>query len=454
MLKKLYIQWLLGLCLVVSNATFAADSYGFRVYLKDKGLEEISLSPQALERRDRLSIKPDDTDRPIAPRYLDSLRAEGFQIIVSSRWFSTVVVATNDSSKIENLHSLSIVDSIKWVWKGEIDQTQVVERSWDNTQRLAPQDEPLRSFYGYSEKQIKMMKGDRLHKAGYKGKGITIAVIDDGFRNVNRITAFDSLHVMGTRNIVFPERSVFEGDDHGTKVLSCLAAYAPGIMVGTAPEAAYWLIKSEDNRSEFPIEEDYWVAAAEFADSVGVNIITTSLGYSSFDEKTLNYSHEALDGKTSLISQAAEMAARKGILVFCSAGNEANGKWEKITFPADAKDILTIGAITDKGERSAFSSMGYTADGRVKPDLVALGSGCCVIDPSGNLRYANGTSFSTPILAGLGACLWQALPWLSPTDLIDLLRRSGDQYKRPDEQLGYGLPNIYKIYKKERKHGK
>ena len=183
-------------------------------------------------------------------------------------------------------------------------------------------------------------------------------------------------------------------------------------------------------------------------------MITTSLGYSFFDENTMNYSHNALDGQTAHISKAAEIAAEKGILIFCSAGNEGTSRWGRITFPADAKDILTIGAITTKKEKSVFSSPGYSTDGRIKPDLVALGSGCCVIEPTGNLRYANGTSFSTPILAGLGACLWQALPWLSPNELIELLRQSGSQYKHPDEQLGYGLPNIYKIYKKERKNGK
>lgn len=453
MRTKLYRKLLPCLCLI-ANIALASSSYGFRVYLNNKGNERIQLSPKAIERRERFAIPLADTDRPIAPRYLDSLRAAGFQPLVASRWFSTVVVTTDDSASVDHLSHLSIIDSVKWIWKGEIDQTTVVEQSWDNSQRLKPQDEPLRSVYGYAEKQIKMLKGDRLHKAGFRGKGITIAVIDDGFRNVQRITAFDSLRLLGTRNLVFPERSVFEGDDHGTKVLSCLAAYEPGVMVGTAPEAAYWLIKSEDNRSEFPIEEDYWIAAAEFADSVGVDMITTSLGYSFFDDDSMNYSFNALDGQTALISRAAEMAAQKGILVFCSAGNEGTSRWGRITFPADAKGILTIGAITEKKEKSIFSSPGYSADGRIKPDLVALGSGCCVIDPTGNLRYANGTSFSTPILAGLSACLWQALPWLSPQELIDLMRRSGHQYKRPDELLGYGLPNIYKIYKEERKHGK
>lgn len=453
MSKSSYLISLLFL-FIITVTSFAADSYGFRVYLNNKGNEAIQLSPQALERRKRLSIPLDDMDRPIASQCLDSLEKKGFQIIVSSRWLSTVVVATNDSANIERLQHLSIVDSIKWVWKGEIDQSSTIEKSWDSDQHLKPSDNPLRSPYGYAEEQIKMLKGDRLHKAGFKGKGVVIAVIDDGFRNADRITAFDSLQLMGTRNFVFPQRSVFEGDDHGTKVLSCLAAYEPGVMIGTAPEASYWLIKSEDNRSEFPIEEDYWTAAAEFADSVGVDMITTSLGYSFFDENTMNYSHNALDGQTAHISKAAEIAAEKGILIFCSAGNEGTSRWGRITFPADAKDILTIGAITTKKEKSVFSSPGYSTDGRIKPDLVALGSGCCVIEPTGNLRYANGTSFSTPILAGLGACLWQALPWLSPNELIELLRQSGSQYKHPDEQLGYGLPNIYKIYKKERKNGK
>lgn len=453
---KTSIAFLLFSFLTLAFGSQAVESYRFRVYLKDKGdagytldKPEAYLSDKALRRRARQGRPLTETDLPIARAYLDTLAAAGGKPVVQSKWFSTVVVAAADSLVAERLASLSIVDSVKWVWKGEWETALPAEL---DTSRFFPSDEPSNLFYGYADEQIRMLNGIKLHEAGFRGEGMEVAVIDAGFMNVDRIAVFDSLRVAGTHNVVFPGESVFEGDDHGTKVLSCLAADMPGIMVGTAPEATYWLIKSEDNRSEFPIEEDYWTAAVEFADSVGVDVITSSLGYFSFDAEELAYDTEALDGQTALISRAAKMAADKGILLFSSAGNEGSGEWGKITFPGDAPDILTVGAVTDHKKKSAFSSVGFTADYRVKPDVVALGTGCCVIDPSGNVRYANGTSFATPILAGLGVCLWQAFPSLSNKEIVDLLQRSGSQYKRPDAELGYGIPDVYKIYKHERKY--
>lgn len=491
----------------------ATGSYRFRVYLKDKGEAgyrldhpEAYLSEEAVERRIRQRIPLTESDLPIAPAYLDTLAAAGVQPVVKSKWLATVVVDTPDSLAAERLEQLSIVDSVKWVWKGESEisapaiqtlmlvartaadtdsgETQTSARlanyvlsteassissvsyaastytiaphtatSECDTARLLPADQPLKGKYGYAEKQIRMLNGIRLHEAGFRGQGMRVAVIDAGFEEVDRIGAFDSLKLLGTHNVVFPGTSVFEGDDHGTKVLSCLAAQAPGIMIGTAPEASYWLIKSEDGRSEFPIEEDYWTAAIEFADSVGVDVVTSSLGYFTFDKEALNHTPAELDGRTAQISRTARMAASKGLLVFCSAGNEGSGSWEKITFPGDVAEIVTVGSVNEQKKKSSFSSVGFTADGRVKPDVVALGTGCCVIDPSGSIRYANGTSFSTPVLAGLGICLWQAFPYLSSQEIIERLRQFGHRHKRPDAELGYGLPDFYKIYKQERKYG-
>ena len=314
-------------------------------------------------------------------------------------------------------------------------------------------DKPQDREYGYAEKQIRMLNGIKLHETGFQGEGMRVAVIDAGFMNADRISAFDSLRLLGTHNIVFPGKSVFVGDDHGTKVLSCLAADIPGVMVGTAPKASYLLLKSEDSDSEYPIEEDYWTAAVEYADSAGVDVISSSLGYFSFDADELSYDQSALDGKTAMISRAASLAADRGILVFCSAGNEGNGDWEKITFPSDAAGIFTVGAIDEDKKKSSFSSVGFTADSRVKPDAVALGTGSCVIGPNGNIRYANGTSFATPILAGMGICLWQSLPWLNNREVISLMNRSSNRYKHPNKEFGYGIPDFYKAYKKERKNG-
>lgn len=446
----------IGLILLLSGFSSwlaAGESYCFRVYLKDKGdsgytvdRPEAFLSKESIRRREKTGTPVSTTDLPIARSYLDTLSATGAKPMVQSKWLSTVVVSSADSTVAERLKELAIVDSVKWVWKGN----NVIPTEEREEQRADyyPIDTPLKAKYGYAEEQIKMLNGIKLHDAGYRGEGMRVAVIDAGFKNVDRISVFDSLRLIGTHNVLHPDSSVYAADDHGTKVLSCLAANLPGIMVGTAPEASYLLIKSEDSDSEYPIEEDYWTAAVEYADSVGVDVITSSLGYFAFDADELSYDQSALDGRSALISRAAHMAAQKGILMFCSAGNEGNGSWGKITFPSDACDVLTVGSVTDGKKKSIFSSVGFTADYRVKPDVVAMGSGSCVIDPNGNIRYASGTSFSTPILAGLGICLWQALPRLSNKEIIALLQQVSSQAKRPDAELGYGIPNMYKALKK------
>lgn len=449
---------LLFLLILFSFEAGAGEMYRFRVYLKDKGASEFSidrpeefLSEKAIARRLKRSVAVTEADLPVSQNYIDSLVAMGVVPVVQSRWLATVVVESADSLAVEKVADLSIVDSVKWVWKGDVGGG-ICEAQEAPPGSNAFKDELLNEPYGYAHNQIKMLNGIKLHEKGYRGKGMVVAVIDAGFQNVNKIDAFKSLNILGVHNFVLPEESVYEGDDHGTKVLSCMAANTTGLMIGTAPEAAYWLIKSEDSRSEFPVEEDYWAAAVEFADSVGVDVISSSLGYFSYDAEGMGYCQTALDGNTALITRVAQLASEKGILLFCSAGNEGNGSWEKITFPSDAAGILTVGSITSDKKRSVFSSIGFTSDYRVKPDVVALGTGSCVIDPSGNIRYANGTSFSTPILAGLGVCLWQALPWLSNYEIIELLRESSSQYKRPDAELGYGIPDVFKAYKIEHNH--
>lgn len=449
-----YIGLLIGFCLCALGVS-AGESYCFRVYLKEKGPSEYSLerpeaylSDEALERRQKRGIEITESDLPVSSAYLDTLEANGGKPLVQSKWFSTVVVATPDSLLAARLERLPMVDSVRWVWKGEWLPPEA-----SGGERLTPDGEPLKTPYGYAGKQIRMLKGEKLHALGYRGEGMRIAVIDAGFKHVDRISVFDSLKLIGTHNVVYPETTVFAGDDHGTKVLSCLAAYAPGRMIGTAPQASYLLIKSEVSESEYPIEEDFWTAAVEYADSVGVDVISSSLGYFSFDADEVSYRHADLDGKTALISRAATRAAEKGILVFCSAGNEGNGEWQKITVPGDAPGILTVGAVGSDKKKSGFSSVGFTADNRVKPDVAALGGGCCVIEADGQIGLASGTSFSTPILAGLGACLWEALPELDNRRIRKLLRESSGQYKRPDPEVGYGIPDVYKAYRKGVKDG-
>ncbi|MDR0835496.1 MAG: S8 family serine peptidase [Tannerella sp.] len=434
------------------HLTGAEKSFCFRIYLNTKGITsykiiepEKFLSPAAIERRLLREVMIDESDFPISEKLMDEIKSADFNPVTQSKWLKTLVVETSDSSKIEQLKQFTYIDSVKCVWNGE--DRMDISPCDEDTSRFVSQDSILEIEYGYADNQIRMLNGIALHEKGFKGKNMRIAVIDAGFMNVNRIDAFSGMNLMGVRNITFPNHDFYCDDDHGTKVLSCMAANLPGIMVGTAPQAEYLLIKSEDIRGEFPVEEDFWVAAIEFADSMGVDIISSSLGYYKFDNFSEWYSHEDINGKTAWTSKAAEIAAQKGILLVNSAGNEGNNEWEKIIFPADTENILTVGGVTSDKEKSLFSSVGLTADFRIKPDIVALGSGCCAISSAGQIQMVNGTSFSAPIIAGLAACLWQSFPLLKNTEIIRLLQTSASQYQQPDAQLGYGIPDFMKAYK-------
>jgi len=450
--RKRYL--LLGICMFISASLMnAGESYCFRVYLKDKGVTEKEtetpekfLSQEAIARRNKRYIDISVSDVPVNPSITEMILSTGCRLVTQSKWMSTLVVEHEDSLIIDKLNVLPVVDSVVCVWYG-MDRLQA-DNCPDDQTVLEPAEEKLSDEYGYAEAQIEMLNGIALHNLGRRGQGMRVAVIDAGFRNVDRIKAFASLQLIGTHNIVFPGHRVFCASDHGAKVLSCLAANLPGRMIGTAPEASYLLIISEDTRTEFPIEEDYWAAALEYADSVGVDVVSSSVGYSVFDTPTAIYTPDDLTGRTAFISQVATWAAEKGILLCCSAGNEGNLAWEKIAFPADVADVLTVGAINAEKERSAFSSIGFTADYRIKPDVVALGSGVTVIGSNGNVQYVNGTSFSTPIVAGLSVCLWQSLHWLSNTEIIEFIRQTASQADRPDVEKGYGIPDFFKAYKK------
>lgn len=446
---------IMTVCFMLGVAYLSADkSFCFRIYLKDKGKSqfresspEAFLSPESIERRMLREVFVDETDFPVSQAYMDELIAAGVSPVVQSKWMKTVVVEARDSAVADVLKTLPFVDSLTCVWNGG-DRQEGLPCNDGDTSRLLSEDEPLESPYGHAEAQIAMLNGVRLHAAGYRGKGVRIAVIDAGFKNVDRIEAFASMTLLGTRNITFPGRCVFREDDHGTKVLSCIAANMPGVMIGTAPDASFLLIKSEDTRGESPIEEDLWAAAVEYADSVGVDVISSSLGYFRYDSIADYYNRNDLDGQTAFISRMAGMAAKKGILVVSSAGNEGNSEWEKITFPSDAPDILTVGSITFDKEKSAFSSTGMTADYRIKPDVVAVGTKVCATGSAGQIQFIDGTSFSAPTVAGLAACLWQAFPLLKNTELIELIKETSSRHQQPDVQQGYGIPDMFNAYKK------
>ena len=446
MKKLVLLVFALNICLGTFAQFTPEDTLKYRISLKDKAATDYSLqkpemylSKKSIERRKRQGLEIDSTDLPVCKKYVDAIRKKGVHVLVTGKWDNFVTVSCNDCMLIAEIAGLPFVRSTERVWRG------VAKRASERDSLI---NKPLRtdSLYGPAITQIKMSHADRLHEAGFKGQGMTIAVIDAGFHNVDKIEAMKNINILGTRDFVNPEADIYAESSHGMSVLSCMAMNQPNVMIGTAPEASYWLLRSEDEYSENLVEQDYWAAAIEFADSVGVDLVNTSLGYYSFDDPTKNYRYRDLNGHYALMSREAAKAADKGIVVVCSAGNSGSGSWKKITPPGDAENVITVGAVNKYGVLAPFSSVGNTADGRVKPDVVAVGLGSDVMGTDGNLRHANGTSFSSPIMCGMVACLWQACPELTAKEIIELVRWSGDRAVFPDNIYGYGIPDLWKAY--------
>ena len=441
----------LAIALLATGASAQQDTLKYRISLKDKAATEYSLkkpekylSAKAIERRRKQNLPIDSTDLPVCRKYIAEIRKQGVKIVVTGKWDNFVTVSCNDTTLIDRIAALPFVLSTEKVWisPGAGKPSMATERDSVLNQPTIHPD----SIYGRAITQIQMSNGDKLHEAGFKGQGMTIAVIDAGFHNVDKITAMQNIRILGTKDFVNQQADIFAESSHGMSVLSCIGMNRPDIMTGTAPEASFWLLRSEDEYSEHLVEQDYWSAAVEFADSVGVDVINTSLGYYSFDDKSKNYKYRDLDGRHALMSRQASHIADKGMILVCSAGNSGAGSWKKITPPGDADNVLTVGAIDKRAVLATFSSVGNTADHRVKPDVVAVGVGSDVIRTDGNQGRANGTSFSSPIMCGMVTCLWQACPTLTAKEVIELVRRSGDRAGFPDNIYGYGVPDMWKAY--------
>lgn len=448
---------ILLLCAVLSLGAYAAADtarvYRFRVSLADKKNNPYSLkhpekflSPKSLERRAKFKIKLDAHDLPVTPAYVDGLRRAGMSVLNMSKWNNTVLVETTDSAAAVALTSLPYVSAVRLLWAGQPAAPKAPKT--DRHDIVTNRRDTLDNYYGRAVTQVEMLGVDKLHAAGFRGAGVTIAVVDGGFYNADCLDALRGCKILGTRNFVHPGRSVYEEQSHGMQVLSCIGSRWENAIVGTAPDASFYLLVSEDGGSESLVEEDNWCAAIEYADSVGADIVTSSLGYYEFDNPADSYRYRDLDGRTAAISRAASLAAGRGMVVVNSAGNSGDEPWKKISVPADATDILTVGAVDADRTNTNFSSLGPAADGRVKPDVAAMGGRSAVLLVDGTVGAASGTSFSAPILCGAVACLWQACPGLSPVKLMDAVRRSGDRADYPDNVYGYGIPNVWNAYQK------
>ncbi len=432
----------------------------YRYTLRDKAATNYSLhhphrflSRRSLERRERQHLPLDSTDLPVCRHYVRQFEVDGAQVVGTSRWHNTVLVRSCDSLLLERLAKLPTVSKSRCVFiaPDSIDNpTEVMPmirqgfNKWDSVKN-----DPL----GMARPQIEMLHGDSLHEAGLRGQGMMIAILDGGFQNYDRIPALSKVRIAGMRDFVPPcgksnasRQTALYQIDHGTKVFSALAAQAPEVIMGTAPEATYWLLRCEDPLTEQPVEEDYWTMAAEMADSAGADVINSSLGYYKYDNALCTYRLQDLDGKTAFISQSASMLARKGMVLCNSAGNSGMGQWKKIGVPADAPDILTVGAINKERHIATFSSVGPSQDGRVKPDVVAQGAPTALLSGRGTLLHDMGTSFSTPIISGLVACLWQGHRNMTALEIIDLVRRCSDQHDNPTNIFGYGIPDFWRAH--------
>jgi serine protease AprX len=416
----------------------------YRVYFRDKGAnvpENYSggdlLSARAIERRQKAGIlMPDFRDIPVSSDYLDEISSRGFILHCKSRWMNTALFKTETLTDISILLDLSFVSDVKIVKKPitkstSSDKLRISAESAENI----PYDRP-----------ISMVNGSPLHNSGFDGKGILIAVLDGGFTNANYISSLAELRsrkgIIATYDFLKKNEFVYGFHNHGTAVLSVLAGKINGELAGTAPGANYLLLKTEDVLSEFPCEEDFWAAGAEFADSAGADIISSSLGYFNFDDPAMDYKFSDLDGNTAFITRIADIAASKGILVVNSAGNERENEWKHIICPADGDSVIAVGAVDGNNYISTFSSAGPSFDRRIKPDNCAMGVSVPLQTDINSVIRANGTSFSCPVLSGMAACLLQAVPRSINADVIEALHISADRYNTPDSLYGYGIPDM------------
>lgn len=440
-------MFVLLLSVLLMDAMGQQSMYKFWIRLKDKEGSLYSLdnpnqflSQRAIDRRLRYQIPIEENDLPVSQAYLDILQQLDLNILYTSKWMNAVAIETTDSNVADLLSSYPFVTGVDlFYWSPWY-------KSGADKFRESSSDVPLPSDH-----QVEMLNGQKLHEQGLRGEDMVIAVIDAGFDKTDSLVGFQSLwqngQVLGFQNFVDPSANFFwsSNGNHGTQVLSTMGGYLPGEFEGGATMAGYWLIQTEDTHSEFRIEEANWLAGAELADSAGADVINSSLGYSDrFTDSSQNYQYSDMDGKSTLVTRAATLAASKGMLVITSAGNAGwtGDVWGYIIAPSDGDSVLGVGAVDADGERALFSSRGPSSDGRVKPDVVAQGQATVLIRPNGMVGTGNGTSFSSPVMAGLATCLWQKHRDVTNYEIIEAIRRTASQYHSPDTLLGYGIPDL------------
>ena len=442
----------------VSGAQTAPGKYW--IQFTDKAASPFSLSnPSAflsekcIERRLKFSIGFDERDIPVNESYIDQVLATGFcELHHRSKWFNAITIFTLDSTLIDTIATLPFVYQVKAVQTFSTSDEQLMEKDVTATIKSIQEDRcDVSEKYGPSFRQIEMLNGHLLHALGYTGKNVDIAQLDAGWDKTDQLPAFDKLRGEGrikmTRDFVFePTDPVYSLNTHGTFCLSIMAGNIPDSLLGTAPDANYYLFRSEDPTGENLVEEDNWVAAAELCDSLGIDIINSSLGYSQFDDSTVNHTYADMDGNTTHAAIAADIAASKGILVVNSAGNSGDNPWHYITTPSDGDSVLCIGAVNADRQHAFFSSYGPSSDGDVKPNVSAMGQATVYAALDSTINTGNGTSFSSPVIAGMAACLLQAFPDKSNMEIFHAIEESASLYPGHNDEIGFGIPDFWRAF--------
>lgn len=406
------------------------------IWFKDKNISKskLGISQESIERKLKYNIDIDEKDYFVDNEYIKEIEKIS-PILLISKWLNGVLINI-DESKLETLQSFAFIKKIDLIAR---------------TKKLKSSNKKSKSSYSISEygssfDQINIHKGDTLHNLGFKGEGMKIAIFDAGFQRIDSIASlkhlFDENKIFPVRDFVYNSNELYKYDNHGALVLGCMGSYIKDTIIGTSPKANFYLFITEASGYESKIEEINWAKAAEVADSIGVDIINSSLGYTEFDDASTNYTFEQLDGKTAISSIAAQIASDKGILVVNAAGNLGNKSWKKIACPADAECVITVGAIDKDGNVTDFSSRGYNALNQIKPNVCAIGKSSTCLYDQGNYFISNGTSFASPIMAGLISCFWQENRMATPNKIKDALYRSSHRFTYPNESFGYGIPNF------------
>lgn len=453
-MKKLIIV-LIGSCLF-----FAKTSAQFTRYVikfRDKGGSGFSLSnpstylsQRAIDRRTRYGIAIDSTDLPVTPSYITQIRnISNVTVLNISKWHNSVAIQTSDPNAITTINGLSFVQSVAPIAARTQNDTAekfiIPEHPYVSSQRTTG----ISDFFNYgagSLAEINLHKGQFLHNIGLRGQGMVIALLDGGFSNYNTLDAMDSIiinnQVLDTWDFYSNNATVWDDHPHGMQCLSTIAANIPGQFIGKAPKANFMLYRTEDTNSEYPIEEFNMVCGMERADSAGADVISSSLGYSEFNDPSFNHTYAQMNGNTTIAAIGADLAARKGILFVVAAGNEGETSWHYIMTPADGDSVLTVGAVNTSGTVGLFSSYGPSSDGQVKPDVASVGVNAIIQSTGNTVATGSGTSFACPNMAGLATILWQAFPEVNNMRIIRALREAGSVASSPNDRIGYGIPDL------------